>query len=808
MNRLCTGVLLAALCWAAGCSGAQQATAPSTPPAAQRPEAPAKDDSPFKPYSEVITDTTQTDPGLFTVHRVDDKLYYEIPDSLLGREMLLVSRIAKTADNIGYGGEKSGERMIRWERRDNHIQLRLLDYDNVADEEEPIFEAVRASNFEPIIAAFEIEALSRDSAGTVIDVSDMFTNDIPLLGLQSFRREFYRVRRLDGNRTYIVSANSYPINVEVRHVLTYDATRAPSNGAGNSISLEMNQSMVLLPEEPMMPRLYDERVGYFNIDKVDYGYDAQRAEERSYIRRWRLECAGPRDAEGLCEPVKPIVYYLDPATPEKWRSYLKQGVDDWQVAFEAAGFKNAIYGADPPTLEEDPEFSPEDARYSVIRYFSSDIQNAYGPSVIDPRSGEILESDIGWFHNVMNLLRNWYFVQTAAVNPEARGVKFADAVMGELIRFVSAHEVGHTIGLPHNFGSSYAYPVDSLRSPTFTAMHGTAPSIMDYARFNYVAQPGDGVTNFMPRVGEYDVYSVKWGYTPIPEATTPDEEQATLDRWIVEAADDPAFYYGRQTFARIDPRSQNEDLTNDAVEASELGLANLKRITDNLVEWTTEPGVNYDNLEELYGQVLGQYNRYIGHVGRNIGGLYETFKTAEQDGMVYAYVPEEHQRRAMAFMRDHVFATPEWIVDTEILDRVDGDGTPERIQALQTGALRLLMNESRMRRMIEAEARHGNDTYTPTELLTDVRSSVWTELRGGQTIDLYRRNLQRSYIDLVAAVMEAESVSNSDIPAYLRGELETVRTDATRAARRTRDRSTQLHLNDVVARIDEALDAD
>ena len=474
-------LLLAAVLLFAGCAGSQEATTDAPPEPEEETE-----DTPYEPYSEVITAEAESDEGLFTSHRIDDDLFYEIPDSLLGKEMLLVTRIAQTADNIGYGGEKANEQVVRWERRSDKVLLRVAQYSNVADPDEPIYQAVRNSNFEPILMSFDIEALTEDSSGVVIDATSLYTSDVPALGLQQGRRSAYGVRRLDASRTYLDSVNSYPENIEVQHLLTYQAQNPPSNSSTNAISLMMNQSMVLLPAEPMQRRLADQRVGFFSIEQVDFGRDAQRAVERTYISRWRLE---PSDMEAfergeLVEPVEPIVYYIDPATPEQWRPYLKQGVEDWNEAFEAAGFKNAIMAKDPPTAEEDPEFSPENVRYSTIRYFASETQNAYGPRTVDPRTGEILDADIGWYHNVMNLLRDWYFVQTAAANPEARGVEFEEDVMGELIRFVSAHEVGHTLGLPHNWGSAVAIPVDSLRSPTYTANNGTAASIMDYARFN------------------------------------------------------------------------------------------------------------------------------------------------------------------------------------------------------------------------------------------------------------------------------------------------------------------------------------
>ena len=702
--------------------------------------------------------------------------------------------------------------------------LRIVSYENVADEELPIYQAVRNSNFEPILHSFEIETENEDSTAVVIDVTDLFTSDVPALGLQQFRRESYRVRRLDGDRTFITSAKSFPRNIEVRHVLSYEAAEPPSNSSTGTISLEMNQSMILLPEEPMQPRLCDRRVGFFSVRLTDYGRDAQKAEERCFVTRWRLEPSDPEAyARGeLVEPVKPIVYYIDPATPMKWRPYLKAGVEDWNAAFEAAGFRNAIMAKDPPTKEEDPEFSPEDVRYSVIRYFSSNIQNAFGPHVHDPRTGEILESDIGWYHNVMNLLRNWFFVQTAAVNPDSRGVKFRDEVMGRLVRFVSAHEVGHTIGLPHNWGSSVAYPVDSLRSATFTDTHGTAPSIMDYARFNYVAQPGDGVTNLMPDVGIYDKWSVKWGYSVLPEAMSADDERSALNEWVVERAGDPLYFYGRQG-PRIDPRSQNEDLGDDAMVASDYGVANLKIILDSLVVWTHDEAKDYADLSEMYSQVTGQWNRYVGHVVRNVGGFYENFKTFDQEGAVFEPVPAERQRRAMEWLDAQVFQTPDWLLKEDVLRRIEGVGVMDRVRSYQTSAVNTLLDPQRFARMIEAEVLPSGEVYTVSEMLSTLRSSIWTELGSAAAIGPFRRNLQRIHVARLEWLMTAEipslpsflanfgqftnvSLSQSDIRAYIRGELETLQTDVARAERRTRDDMTRLHLADIGARIEAILD--
>lgn len=410
--------------------------------------------------------------------------------------------------------------------------------------------------------------------------------------------------------------------------------------------------------------------------------EAQKSKSLTYLDRWRLEVKVEDEEKfqqgELVEPKKPIVYYIDRATPEKWRPYIKQGIEDWQVAFEAAGFKNAILAKDPPSVEEDPKWSPEDVRYSVVRYLASPIPNANGPHVSVPRTGEILESDINWYHNVMTLLRNWYFVQTAAINPEAQGVAFKDEIMGRLIRFVSAHEVGHTLGLPHNMGSSVAYPVDSLRSASFTQKYGTAPSIMDYARFNYVAQPGDEGVSLMPNVGPYDKHSIRWGYRPILDRSAM-EEKEILNEWILDRADDPIYRFGRQQFGVIDPSSQTEDLGDDAVKASRYGIQNLKRIVPNLIEWTYEAGKNYDDLGELYNQVFGQFNRYMGHVHANIGGVYEYYKTYEQSGDIYTHVPKVHQQKCLNFLHEQLFETPRWLVNTEITAKIQNVGAVKKL---------------------------------------------------------------------------------------------------------------------------------
>jgi hypothetical protein len=816
-------VLLVALSLSvSGCAVFQPKEKKASAQASEKPE--SKDKNGIKPYDKVITKEAKSDKGLFTVHKVDENYFYEIPDSLLNREMLTVTRIAKTASGVGFGGGKQDTQVHKWEKKNNQLLLRVVSHEIFAADSLPVHEAVANSNFEPILQAFPIKAFHKDSLSQnyVIDVTDLYTKDVMALGLPDRDRKEYKVSRLDDARSYIDTIKSFPENIEVRHVKTYSASNAPSNESVGSISLEFSNSMILLPKVPMKRRYFDQRVGWFARGQVDYGLDAQKSKTIKYLDRWRLEVKD-EDLEKfkngeLVEPKKQIVYYIDRATPKQWVPFIKKGIEDWQVAFEAAGFKNAIIAKDAPTKEEDPDWSPEDARYSVVRYLASPIPNANGPHVSDPRSGEILESDINWYHNVMTLLRNWFFVQTAAINEDARGVQFKDEVMGRLIRFVSSHEVGHTLGLPHNMGSSAAYPVEKLRDPEFTKKFGTAPSIMDYARFNYVAQPGDGDVALMPEIGTYDKYAISWGYRPLLDKSATDEKQ-TLDSWILKHQDDPMYRFGSQQRGVIDPSSQTEDLGDDAVLASQYGIANLKRIVPNLIEWTAEDGKDYEDLDDLYGQVLSQYNRYMGHVTANIGGVYQNYKTYDQEGAVYTHVPTAKQKEAMAFLQKELFITPEWLIDQDIFNKVEFDGNLERVRGFQERSMNNLLDFGRMARLMENSDINGKNAYSLLNMMTDLRTGVWTELNRGNSIDLYRRNLQRSYLQRMEYLMTEEQseiparfrswvtrsnvdVANSDIRPIVRGELATLQANIRNAMNRSNDKLTRYHLQDALKRID------
>tara|TARA_A100000171_G_scaffold53072_1_gene76159 strand:+ start:4067 stop:6550 length:2484 start_codon:yes stop_codon:yes gene_type:complete len=781
----------------------------------------------IKPYDKVITKEAVSDSGLFVVHRIEDKFFYEIPTDLYKKDMLWVSRIAQIPTGLGGGyvnaGSKTNEQVVHWERFQDKLLLKVKSYTNIADSTKAISKSVSVNNYEPTLYAFDIEALSKDSTAAVIDVTKFFTSDVKAIsGLGSRLREQYKVKSLDGNRSFLNSIKSFPLNIEVKQDMTYEASEPPSNSSTESISLQMNQSMILLPEEPMQPRLFDPRVGFFTVSQYDFGSDELKADEKTYIRRWRLE---PKDPEAyargeLVEPVKPIVYYLDPGTPENLQNYIKQGIEDWQKPFETAGFKNAIIAKDAPTPEEDPEFSPEDIRYSVVRYVASTTRNAVGPSVSDPRSGEIIESDIIWYHNHLRSYRNRYMLETGAANPSARTLQTPEEEIGEMMRMVIAHEVGHALGFPHNMAASYAYDVEDYRDGDFTQKNGIAASLMDYARYNYIAQPGDKNIRFIRQMGPYDHYATNWGYRVLPDANFAEAEKATLDKWIEEKGDDPIYRFGRQS-SRFDPQSQTESIGDNPMKASDYGISNLKYVASNLPKWTSDRTNNYNDLEELYGELLGVWSRYVGHVVTNIGGVFETIKTPKQEGNIYTHLTKTEQEQSMQWLHDNAFETPEWLLDPSILQNIDHAGYFERMRSLQTRHLNNLLSFDRLGRLIDAETTN-TEYYSALDMLNELRTGLWSEASTGSNVDIYRRNLQRSYLDRMEYLMTDEGpksrrgnigyestltfdVSTSDIRPLVRGELVALQRQLNSAKRRSVNTVTKYHYEDAIARIEQIL---
>lgn len=808
-----------------------------------------------KPYKEVITDKAVTKKGLFTVHKVDEKYYFEIADSILGREVLAVTRFSKVAGGGGaYGGEEVNEQSLKFEKGpSNNIFIRVVTLISTADSTNAISKAVKNSYLDPIAAAFAIAAYSKDSASSVIDVTDFFKGDNQIVSLDPNDKRRFSLGSLAADRSYIQSINTFPINTEIRTVKTYTSgggapqlggvpggTTLPAASAAGVVTLELNTSMILLPKTPMNRRLFDSRVGYFADNFVVYSDQQQKVENQTFAVRWKLE-PRPEDMDKykrgeLVEPAKQIVYYIDPATPKQWVKPLIDGINDWQKAFEKAGFKNAIVGKEWPN---DPNMSLEDARYSVIRYFASDIENAYGPQVHDPRSGEILESHIGWYHNVMKLVHDWYMVQTAAVDPKARKMKFDDELMGQLVRFVSSHEVGHTLGLRHNMGSSSRTPVENLRNKAWVEANGHTASIMDYARFNYVAQPEDNITQvgLFPRIGDYDNWAIEWGYKYIGEGDV-EKDKKINNKWIVDKlASNPRVWFGGEG-GNADPRSQTEDLGDNNVKASEYGIKNLKRILPALPEWTKEEADHYENLTEMYQQVLGQFSRYIGHVLKNVGGYYETFKSEEQPGDVYEVTPKERQKAAVNFLNKQLFETPTWLLDKDIQNKigtpllterpVSGPFAPSTVQTIQTNALNSLLDVQRLYRLVASANRFGNSAYSIDEMMEDVRKGVWSELSSKKPIDTYRRNLQKNYaeklIDIITPAPAATiaifgaprglnlgnimptTTRNTDVTSVAKAQLKSLQSEINAAIPGTTDKMSKYHLQDVADRIKKALD--
>ncbi len=798
-----------------------------------------------KPYKDVITEKAVTQYGLFTVHKVDDKWYFELPDSLFNREILAITRFDKApAGSRSYGGEKVNEQTIRWEKGpSDNVFLRVMTIVSVApDSSQPIAQAVRNSNVDPIAAAFEIKAYGKDSNSVVIDVTDFFKLDNQPVSLSPDFKRRYNLGGISAERSFISYIHSYPLNTEVRTLKTYSASGAPSGmGFGSTatslpaaevagaVTMELNNSFIMLPEIPMRKRLFDPRVGYFASEYSVYTDAQQKSETSTFIHHWRLE---PKEKDlarwkkgELVEPKKPIIFYIDPATPKQWRPYLIAGINDWQSAFEKAGFKNAILGKEWP--ETDSTMNLEDARFSVVRYFASDVENAYGPNEADPRTGEILTSNIGWYHNVMKLLHDWYMIQTGAVDPRARKMKFDDSLMGTLIRFVSSHEIGHTLGLRHNMGSSSQTPVEKLRDKAWVEANGHTASIMDYARFNYVAQPEDNISpkGLYPRIGPYDNWAIQWGYKMIPGTKSADEDKKILNRWIIDSLKaNPRLWYGGES-QNFDPRSQTEDLSDNAIKASEYGILNLKKIIVQLPVWTKEEADTYENLEDIYAQLIGQFSRYMNHVSKNVGGIYETFKSVEQPGDIYAPTPKSIQEQAVNFLQKQLFETPYWLLDKNILNKISSPASSELVSNTQSSVLNSLLSSSRLFRMEAMSDRFGKTVvYGPDDLVTELENGLWKELNNPQhAIDPFRRNLQKQYVDDLINLMNppqpsipaglprgliilfGTDIKNTDIPSIARGHLTALRSRIVGASNASSDKLSKYHLQDIAERIKQAL---
>lgn len=782
----------------------------------------------LKPYAQVITPKAKSSFGFLTVHKVDNNYFFEIPDSMLNRDILIVNRISKAPTSrqksrVGYPGDILGSKVIRFENKDNkRILVREYSYRERSENKDGMFQSVRNSNTQPIVANFGIETIKKDSLtrNYVINVSVFLQKENPLFSFDADSKEYIGLLNMVGEGTYIDTLKAFPKNIEISTTVTYQSKKGMSNvgflETGSPripLTYELNSSMVLLPEVPMKARLFDPRVGYFTVGYTDFDSNPQGIEYKKLITRWRLE---PKDEAAylrgeLVEPKKPIVIYIDPATPKKWVPYLIQGVNDWQVAFEKAGFKNAIYALEAPT--DDPSWSLEDARHSAIVYKPSDIPNASGPHINDPRTGEILETHINWYHNVMSLLRDWYMIQAGTIDEAARKMQLDDELMGQLIRFVSSHEVGHTLGLRHNFGSSHTVPVEKLRDKAWVEANGHTPSIMDYARFNYVAQPEDGITRagIFPRIGIYDKWSIEWGYRWLPQFQTPEDEVAFSNQSIIEKLQtDVRYTFGTESDPN-DPRNQSEDLGDDSMLASLYGIKNLKRIVPQILTWSYEPNKSYAGAGEIYSGVVSQFNRYLGHVTKNVAGIYSNSITVEQtDEIAREFVPANIQKRAIAFLNEQLFTTPEWLIDRQLMEKAKI--LPVNvICSLQSGVLARLINKNTLDKMSENEILNGKKAYTSAQMFNDLKKVIWSNLRQS---DIYKRNMQKAYVENLINLLDKKGNADknssgkrpaySEAPAIAHGQLTELKRLATSAASVTSG-TVKGHYQNLITLIDNAL---
>ena len=759
----------------------------------------------YKVYNDVITPNANTQKGFLTVHQIEGDYYFELPKSLLEKDILIASRISRMPHQFSpygsgvYTRPGAEHQVIRFQKKGNFILMRLVSHNDVEKTESPIQQSVLNNNFEAIIFNFKIETMGINSDSYVINVTSFFTSDIPLIGVESSD-----ISGVDKSRSMIKKIRVFAKNIEVQHVLTYRTNNRPYSDRNNSLSFELNQSFVLLPKDPMIPRLHDWRVNFLSVKKTNYSLDYQEVIQQRYITRWRLEPSNWATFKRgeLVEPIKPIVFYLDPATPDVWKPFIKQGVEDWKRIFENIGFKNVIQVKHPPTKIEEPEWDINNFQYSVIRYIASKRGAAASFNVYDPRSGEILKTDIHLSQGYFDYIKKLFFIQTAATNPDARTLRFKDEVMGELIRSVISHEVGHSLGLSHNMKASLAYHPDSLRSSMFTSTHGLSASIMDYTFGNYLAQPEDSITNFYTKIGEHDEWAIKYGYRPIDQNISPEIEKEVLNLWISEKVNN-ALYRPWAIF------QEEMDLGNDPLQAAKLGINNLKKIAKNLIVWTMQPGESHKDLSDMREMLYKQFYYCLEPIVHMISGSYNQPKSADEAGVVYKFIPEVEQRKAFGIINEYILQTPSWLIDIETQQRISSGisrkGTINQIKILHKKFLDGLLQNPMT--MMENEAFNGEKAYTISELYYDLRINIFNELKSGNQIDIYRRNLQKMMVEqlIERANNQTEFYNYTDVSSIATGNLIALQRAIKRGIKKHKDSVSKYHLQQLLIKIDGVL---
>jgi hypothetical protein len=720
-----------------------------------------------------ITDGAVKDEGMFTVYKKKTDYYFQFPLDLQNRDFLIVNKISGVPANLNESGINKGMNyeniVIQFKLNKELNKLFVMQHRPFVDvpEDDMIALSVKDNFASSILESFKISGYSKDSTSVIIKVNKIYDGSV---------KSFNNVFGMTGLGTspnkdfsFIKQIKSFPGNIVAK---SYQTTKIPGAETKANLTVEVTSNLVLLPKVPMTPRFLDQRVGYFSVDRWYFNDEQHKLDKRELVTRWRLE---PKDKEAylrgeLVEPIKPIVFYIDPSTPPKWRQYIIDGVKDWQVAFEQAGFKNAITCYDAPT--NDPDFDLDDVRYSVITYVASDKANAMGPSVFDPRSGEIIEADVVWWHNVLTAVHSWIRVQTGIIDEKARGNRFSDKHMGEAVRFISSHELGHTLGLQHNMGASYAYSVESLRSPEFTKKMATAPSIMDYARFNYVAQPGDNVKNITPKIGVYDKYAIEWAYRYYDIKDAFEDQKEALKVIEKHVSDVNCRFVGQQGMRNgIDPRAQSEDLGDNSMIASEYGLKNLRRIMPEILNWSAHKGESYRDAGELLNAVIGQWHTYSYHVLTNVGGVYIN-NTVYGDGQeTYEYVSKAKQKQAISYLNKNVFNCPKWLFKNDIYSKIyptkESPNGPREynpfalLKNYQSYIYWDLLTDDRINRMIANEAFNGNSAYKASEMMNDLHKGIFAPTIKGRKLDLYQRASQKAFIDALIVAVDKNAVSKT-----------------------------------------------